>query len=69
MCHYTSLLGNKLVLKELAKAILRISTSLLASDLSNSWTHKLDANMETSSPFPHNQEWSLVLLLYCKVRR
>lgn len=69
MCHYTSLLGNKLVLKELAKEILRINTSLLASELFNSWTQKLDANMKTSSPFPHNQERSLVLLLYCKVRR
>ena len=69
MCHYTSLLGNKLVLKELAKEILRINTSLLASELFNSWTQKLDANMKTSSLFPQNQERSLVLLLYCKVRR
>ena len=69
MRHYTSLLGNKLVLKELAKTILTINTSVLASELFNSWTQKLDANMKTSSPFPHNHEWSLVLLLYCKVRR
>lgn len=42
MRHYTSLLGNKLVLKELAKTILTINTSVLASELFNSWTQKLD---------------------------
>lgn len=52
----SSLLENKLVLKELAKVILRIqSASLLASKPSNGWTKKLDTNMK-SSRAPHLQK-------------